>query len=109
MKKAMMGFVVAAVFASGAAMAEMVSVSCEEFVQTTGKRLACDKMPVLKMPREKWDREMAAAQARTSGGADLPPWERSSKSSAKPQHKTVAETDPCSVPPWERLSGAKCN
>ncbi len=101
--------VVAGLAVSSAANADTVSVPCEEFVQITGKRLACDKMPVLKMPREKWDKEKAAAQGRASADSDLPPWERSGKTSVKPQQKTIAETNPCSVPPWERPSGTKCN
>jgi hypothetical protein len=108
-KTTMMGFGVAAVFASGAAMAETVSVPCEEFAQTTGKRMPCDKVPVLKMPREQWDKEKAAAQVRASTDPDVPPWKRSGKPEASPRQKTLAETDPCSLPPWKRPSGVKCN
>lgn len=92
---------------SSRAAAETVSVPCEEFVRVTGGRLACDKIPTLKMPREKWEQEKAAARARAD--ADRPPWERDSKpAEAKPRQKTLAETDPCSLPPWKREGEVKC-
>jgi hypothetical protein len=108
-KKMVIGLGVAVVFASGAAMAEIVSVPCAEFVQTTGKRMPCDKVPVLKMSREQWDKEKATAQRRASTNSDLPPWKQRGKPATSPRQKTLAETNPCSLPPWKRPSGVKCD
>lgn len=95
--------------ASECAIAEIISVPCEEFVSITGKRLACDKTPTIKMPAERWEKEKATAEARNAPDADIPPWERDVKPQAQPATKTLSDTDPCSAPPWKRPAGAKCD
>lgn len=89
------------------AHAEMVSVPCAEFVEVTGNPIACDKMPVIKMSKAKWDAEKASAQGKKSGEADLPPWKRGS------QGKTAVADAPvsngCDLPPWKRPENLKCN
>lgn len=91
------------------AIAENVSIPCEEFAKTTGKRLACDNMPVIRMPAGKWEKEKAASAARNAPDANVPPWEREAKPNAQPKGKTIADVEPCSVPPWKRPEGAKCD
>lgn len=96
------------------AAAQTVQVPCEEFVQITGQKMACDKIPMLKMQQEVYEQEKAAYETRQclekAGEADLPPWKRSGKcdAPAQPEPKTVSETNPCSLPPWKWPKGAKC-
>lgn len=101
--------VLAGLSVSSIAVADTVSVPCEEFVQTTGKRLACDKMPVIKMPAKRWEQEKAAAAARSAPDADVAPWQRKTKTQAQPSPKSIGDVEPCSVPPWKRPEGAKCD
>lgn len=94
---------------SGTVMAENVSIPCDEFVKTTGQRLACDKMPVIRMSAERWKKEKSAGAARNAPDANVPPWEREAKPQTRPAAKTLNETEPCSSPPWMRPEGAKCD
>lgn len=101
--------VVAGLAVASAAVADTVSIPCEEFVQTTGKRLACDKKPVIKMPAKRWEQEKASVAARNAPDADVAPWERKTKAKAQPTQKSIGDVEPCSVPPWKRPEGAKCD
>ena len=94
-------------FFCASAQAQTVSVPCQEFVEVTGSPMACDKMPMLKMSKAKWDAEKAAAQGRSPGEADLPPWKRTSKGKAPAADTPVANG--CDMPPWKRPEGLKCN
>lgn len=105
MKGATIGIAIGLLFSAGA-QAQTVSVPCAEFVEVTGRPMACDKAPVLKMTKEKWEAEKAAAEARNSPEADLPPWKRSGQTKALPTAPNPAE---CDLPPWKRSAGLKCN
>ena len=89
MKRTTIGIAIGLLFSVGA-QAQTVSVPCAEFVEVTGRPMACDKIPVLKMSQAKWDAEKAAAQERNSPEADLPPWKRSGKGKAPAAEAPVA-------------------
>ena len=105
MKRTTIGIAIGLLFSVGA-QAQTVSVPCAEFVEVTGRPMACDKIPVLKMSQAKWDAEKAAAQERNSPEADLPPWKRSGKGKAPAAEAPVANG--CDMPPWKRPEGLKC-
>ena len=92
---------------SVSAYAQMVSVPCQDFVEVTGKPMACDKIPVIKMSQAKWEAEKSAAEERNSPDADIPPWKRAGKA-AQPATK-VSTANGCDVPPWKRSPGLKCD
>lgn len=94
-------------FLSASAYAQMVSVPCQEFVEVTGKPMACDKIPVIKMSQAKWEAEKSAAEERNSPDADIPPWKRPGKA-AKSAPET-SSANGCDVPPWKRSPGLKCD
>lgn len=106
MRYAFVMLVAAGAIASGNAVAENVSIPCDEFVQATGKRLACDKMPVIRMSAEKWEKEKAVARARASSDADAAPWDRKGAPPSKKNEKVIGG---CDLPPWERPEGLKCD
>lgn len=88
--------------------AQTVQVPCAEFVQITGRKMACDKVPMLKMSQEKYEQEKAAYEARLSGEADVPPWKRQAKAGDK-KESDVKVHDGCDMPPWKRREGLKCD
>lgn len=104
MKKITASITFSLLFCTGA-HAQMVSVPCEEFVEVTGNKMACNKIPMIKMSKEKWDAERAASEERNSGEADLPPWKRKGKAPAAAE--PVANG--CDMPPWKRPEGLKCS
>lgn len=104
--KRVVGIAVVGLLAPLLAQAQMVSVPCEEFVAVTGKKIACDKLPAVKMSQEKWAAEKAAAQERSSADA-TPPWEREEKRGKQAtEHQVIAD---CKLPPWKRPQGLKCD
>lgn len=106
MRHTLVMLLTAGALASGNAVAESVSIPCDEFVQATGKRLACDKMPVIRMSAEKWEKEKAVAKARASSDADAAPWDRKGTAKSKANEKIIGG---CDLPPWERPEGLKCD
>ena len=70
MKRTTIGIAIGLLFSVGA-QAQTVNVPCAEFVEVTGRPMACDKIPVLKMSQAKWD-----AEAPVANGCDMPPWKR---------------------------------
>ena len=106
MKRITSGIIPGLLFSSGA-YAQMVNVPCQEFVEVTGKPMACDKIPVIKMTQAKWEAEKSAAEERNSPDADIPPWKRAGKA-AKSAPET-SSANGCDVPPWKRSPGLKCD
>ncbi len=106
MKRITSGIILGLLFSSGA-YAQMVNVPCQEFVEVTGKKMACDKIPVLKMSKDKWEAEKAAAEEQNADDAETPPWKREAKPGKVAKEPEVIAD--CDLPPWKRPKGLKCN
>ena len=104
-------------FVGHSAWAQKVQVPCEEFVKVMGAKMACDRIPTVSVDTAQWNAQQAKNKHQQclvdNGEQDLPPWKRSEKckpgSDAKPAPRSLADEEPCTLAPWKRPDGVKCD